>query len=545
MGRIAKKISGDDGMVFIRADANETIASGHMMRCMTIARELIHMNEEVEFLLSDESSVSLLKKDFKYQILNTYWESPDTKAEIDLLKEILIDCRERKNTLPVLLVDSYYVDNRYFTKLRPFAKLVFIDDLFEDIYDVDVLINYTVTHELFNYKQKYAKSHTRLLLGTQYAPLREQFLISRQNLNIGKRKPQGKLQVLFMCGGSDPFDFLSHFLSRAIQDQYFGDYDYHVISGAYNPHWEKIQKLSQEHENIYFYRNVENMAEKMEKCDIAVSAAGTTLYECCAIGLPTIFFCMADNQEYDIDIFSRDGKMIYAGDIRSEKETVIQQILLQLHSLKCSEIHRKTMSQKVWSIVDGYGARRIANALKRLLEIGNFFEPAMEDVTLKIGTKNDFDFYYSLKCERSDKYWMGFRENPVRQSLYECFITRISDEQNKEGGGTKLIKMISRLGENTGYVQFTFNETSIELGISIAERFQRLGIGTKAIGCAVEFLERIGEKREIFARIREDNAASLKCFAKNGFIETNEYELVFYPYIERKIKRIRYIKRKQ
>ena len=167
----------------------------------------------------------------------------------------------------------------------------------------------------------------------------------------------------------------------------------------------------------------------------------------------------------------------------------------------------------------------------------------MEDMILKIGTENDFDFYYSLKCERSDKYWMGFRENPVRQSLYECFITRIPDGQNR-AGGAKLIKMISRLGENVGYVQFTFNDTSIELGISIAERFQGLGIGTKAIRCAVEYLESIGEKREIFARIREDNVASQKCFAKSGFIETDKYEIVFYPYIEREIKLVRFVKQK-
>ena len=369
-------------MVFIRVDANETIASGHMMRCMTIAKELVRMNEEVEFLLSDERSAPLLKNAFQYQILHTRWENPNTETEIGLLKKILTDCQENKHTLPVLLVDSYYVDNRYFTKLRPFAKLAFMDDLFEDIYDVDLLINYTITHELFNYREKYRKSHIRLLLGAEYTPLREQFLVSRQKLN--QRKPQDshtqKLQVLLMCGGGDSFDFLSHFLSLAIRDQYFGDYDYHVVSGAYNPYWEKIQRLSQKHENIYFYRNIENMAELMEKCDAAVSAAGTTLYECCAMGLPTIFFCMADNQEYDIDIFSRDGKMIYAGDIRSEKEAVIQQVLLQLHILKCSKSLRDEMSRKVRSIVDGYGSRRIANVLKRILEIGSFFELADNEI---------------------------------------------------------------------------------------------------------------------------------------------------------------------
>ncbi|MCR5796546.1 MAG: hypothetical protein K6G63_01315 [Eubacterium sp.] len=34
----------------------------------------------------------------------------------------------------------------------------------------------------------------------------------------------------------------------------------------------------------------------MQKCDIAISAAGSTLYELCACGVPTITYTTADNQ---------------------------------------------------------------------------------------------------------------------------------------------------------------------------------------------------------------------------------------------------------
>lgn len=37
------------------------------------------------------------------------------------------------------------------------------------------------------------------------------------------------------------------------------------------------------------YENISNINEVMRMCDIAVSAAGNTLYELCAVGTPTIF----------------------------------------------------------------------------------------------------------------------------------------------------------------------------------------------------------------------------------------------------------------
>ena len=48
-------------MVFIRADANDYIATGHIMRCRTIAYRLAELGEKVEFLVSDEESTKLLE----------------------------------------------------------------------------------------------------------------------------------------------------------------------------------------------------------------------------------------------------------------------------------------------------------------------------------------------------------------------------------------------------------------------------------------------------------------------------------------------------
>ena len=42
-------------LVYIRTDGNETIATGHLMRCLSIARALKKRGAAVAFLVSDDT----------------------------------------------------------------------------------------------------------------------------------------------------------------------------------------------------------------------------------------------------------------------------------------------------------------------------------------------------------------------------------------------------------------------------------------------------------------------------------------------------------
>ena len=64
-------------MIIIRTDANKTIATGHLMRTLAIAKECHNLRAPVCFVLADNESADLLKKfypnwqDFNIHILNT------------------------------------------------------------------------------------------------------------------------------------------------------------------------------------------------------------------------------------------------------------------------------------------------------------------------------------------------------------------------------------------------------------------------------------------------------------------------------------------
>lgn len=358
-------------MVEIRVDANTEIATGHMMRCMTIARELIKRQEPVRFLVSNEASVRLLKEnELPYHILHTDFRQLYTKQELVSMKQILEQEYVKQQKRPLLFVDSYFVTKEYFQELRPYARLGVIDDLQEEIYAVDLLINYSMNDPQSYYKERYSGSDTRLLIGPYYTPLREQFQIPcRYQERLAQAAAGGsRLQVLVICGGGDTGDFLFPFLEYAIKQGGREEYEFHVVLGAYNPYRERILNLAKSVPCIHTYQNVRNMAELMGRCDVAVSAAGTVLYECCGMGLPTIFFCLAENQVTSIAAFSRDNRMLYAGDLRKDKDAVIRKIGEELHRLKDAPELRSRMSKQTSSLVDGYGASRIVDAMQEILE---------------------------------------------------------------------------------------------------------------------------------------------------------------------------------
>ena len=340
-------------MVGIRADANDIVATGHIMRCMTIAEQIQKQGEKVLFFLADEYGGSmLLERGFEYVVLHSDWEYPLT--EIEKFAEEII-----KYGIHTVLFDSYRMTKDYFVGLRTSVsdtvRFAYVDDLFEDSYPVDVVINYNAYYTQFSYEAVYPQT-TKLCLGPTYVPLREEF--GTDTVLEGSDN-----SVLLSCGGGDALQSLHGILEQAVRDERFSKTKFHVVVGRYHQKKELLDKLAGEYDNIALHHNVSNMSELMETCQIAVSAAGTMLYELCAMGRPTVFFITADNQRYDSVFFAEDERMVFAGDIRKDRERCICRILNGMHALLKDSSMRMVMKEKLRQVTDGKGAERIAKVL--------------------------------------------------------------------------------------------------------------------------------------------------------------------------------------
>lgn len=378
-------------MVVIRADANSKIGMGHVMRCLSVADALLKRGEEVLFVTADDTPVPLLtKKGIPYRVLHTNYA--DMEAELPELWEVLRELPQgaespdatlaQKNTS--ILVDSYYVTEKYLAALKKRITTIYMDDIYAFSYPVDMLINYNIYGEEMGYEKDAAFADTKLLLGTEYVPLREEFSAgagyaqSRKELSaetenvtpaedrLHQTAEQGRTAdggILITTGGSDSFNLAGQLLMEAMKYDALKEKEYHVVSGSLNPHIGELQALAQKHENIHIHCNVTNMAELMAESKVALSAGGSTLYELCAMGVPVIAFSFAENQERLVQTFVKRGIAQYGGNYRTDGNKMIQNTIAGLETLLEDKNLRSEYRKKARTLVDGKGAERIAEAL--------------------------------------------------------------------------------------------------------------------------------------------------------------------------------------
>ena len=79
--------------------------------------------------------------------------------------------------------------------------------------------------------------------------------------------------------------------------------------------------------------------------------------------VPTVFFVSADNQKYDSEFFAAEERMLFAGDIRENREACLETVCSQLKEILEDRAMRRRMKRKLYEVTDGKGARRIAEAI--------------------------------------------------------------------------------------------------------------------------------------------------------------------------------------
>lgn len=337
-------------MIIVRADANSFIGTGHIMRCKTIATSLREIGVEVVFVTSDNEANEIIKNSgFENTILDSSWD--DLESEIPLFLDVI-----KKYNPTLVLVDSYCVTKTYFESIKNNTRIAYIDDLNKECWPVDILINYNIYSSVYDYSS-YDNTNTSLLLGTSFAPLRTEFVnVNPKSIN---NKPK---KILISAGGSDPENITGLIIESLVDEVDFKDIEFHFLVGSLNKRIDSIRKLALNHNNVVLHINSFNISELMKYSDIAVSASGTTLYELCACGVPTITYVLADNQLIAANQFSKEGIMINIGDCRNDADFINRMRNEIIRLINDSEL-RSSISTIMQNLVDGEGSMRIAKEL--------------------------------------------------------------------------------------------------------------------------------------------------------------------------------------
>jgi UDP-2,4-diacetamido-2,4,6-trideoxy-beta-L-altropyranose hydrolase len=346
--------------VLIRADASPTIGSGHIARCLTLARVLREQGSHVAFAcrrLSGHRLDALQGEGFETFALPERYVDEDPQQAIEAMLpwqadiDALDDLLEGHAGFDWIIADHYGLDHHWQTAARRWApRIAAVDDLASRRYSVDLLLNQNLSGLSENYAPLLPDG-CRTLLGPRYAMLREEFRCPA--IEIGARVRR----VLVNFGGFDAA-MQTHHAMLALAD--FAQLEVDFVAGADNPAWAPMQALAETRPHWRLHSFVSDFYQRMTAADLFIGAGGGTSWERAAMGLPTICIAVSNNQQANGEVMAAAGAHVFMG---AREQVSVEQLRQAIGFVSENFYLRQSLAERSRQLVDGRGALRVAAAL--------------------------------------------------------------------------------------------------------------------------------------------------------------------------------------
>jgi len=346
--------------IVFRVDASFQIGVGHVMRCLAIAKIFQNQGSDIHFICRNHQGNlidKIIKEGFNVFILELSSEFKSNKNWLgDSQSKDSYECSKvfKKIRPDWLIIDHYCIDQEWQIVAREYCKkILVIDDLADRVHECDVLLDQTFGCQDFEYSHL-IPDECKLLLGSKYAILRPEFLELR-SLSLNRRKSFDLKKILISMGGADPMNSTCQVLDELSKIDLPNTTEVTIILGASSTHLDTVKaKANRLIYNTTVKTNIDNMAETMANSDLGIGACGTSTWERCCLGLPSIQIVTAENQK-------KIAKNLESQDIVkivNSFDELVPSINYMINNLS-------KYSNKSKSIIDGKG-------LMRLVEILNY-----------------------------------------------------------------------------------------------------------------------------------------------------------------------------
>jgi UDP-2,4-diacetamido-2,4,6-trideoxy-beta-L-altropyranose hydrolase len=360
-------------VVVFRVDASFEIGSGHVMRCLSLANALRQLGVGCFFICREHPGnliehirqqgfevytlpiVDGFKQDkgsvgssipIHSEWLGSTWQN-DAVASLALLNDLKPSW---------VFVDHYALDERWESFVRPSCRFLGVmDDLHDRPHNCDLLVDQTLglTSEIYS---SLVPVSCETLVGAEYALLRPEFQVLRK-ASIARRDSSPMLKHIFVnLGGVDKNNVTCRVLEGIEQSVLPNDCKVTVVMGVTSQHVNQVKTMAGScRMNVSVLVGANNMAELMSAADIAIGAAGSTTWERCCLGLPSIMVVLAENQRDIAKQLSNRGIADVVFNINTDFENDIANALNCLTPKKLD-----LLSHASRRVTDGGGAAFVA-----------------------------------------------------------------------------------------------------------------------------------------------------------------------------------------
>ena len=364
-----------------RADASLLMGSGHVMRCLTLADALTTQGAQCHFISREHPghllglirqrgfAVTALPAVIPPLTANTQngserptepvhapWLGCDWQTDADQTRAILAKLQP-----DWLVVDHYALDQRWETALRPnFQQLMVIDDLADRPHQCDLLLDQNLGRQPEEYANL-VPAHCKLLTGPQYALLRPEFATLRAHSLQRRQQPVLK-QVLITMGGVDQSNATGLVLQALKDCTLHQDCRISVVMGLQAPWVQQVRAQARDMPWVTeVLVNISDMAQCMADSDLAIGAAGSTSWERCCLGLPTLMVVLADNQRLGAQALQEAQAALLIGDVSD----IAMQLPIAINA-SASHYRLQEMSIAAAKITNGQGLVKVLKAMRVL-----------------------------------------------------------------------------------------------------------------------------------------------------------------------------------
>ncbi len=496
--------------IAIRVDASKKIGTGHFMRCFTLGVALQKQGHFVRIVsrYMPEHLIEMITNnglDFKLMNFRGYDAQCGDLAhsswlgvsqEVDA-KDTLLSLNDKE--WDCVVVDHYALDMKWEKILRESIKFVFvIDDLADRRHECDVLLDQNLYSDMKTRYVGKVPSHCKLLLGPNFALLRDDFLKMRKD---AKLRDGNVNRLLVFFGGIDANNYTGQTIN-ALVEYSFKELKVDVVLGRQHQYLKEIKAVCEENDfNCFVETN--RMAELMLKADMAIGAGGISLWERCCLGLPTLVVSTAENQYKQLVDSANDGLVYFIED----KTDFIEKLNYHLRALIENNYLRKVISSKSLETVDGRGLFRIMKSLTQ------------GSVKVKVATMEDAKRIFQWR-NHSDIRKASKNKNEISWDEHFKWFTK---QMQSDHCVPPLIGYLDDIA--IGAVRFDIKGDRAEVSIYLAPEKLGSGLGGSLLRSAELWLAENSENIiGIHANVLGENERSGQMFLNSGYhIESVNY----------------------
>jgi len=492
--------------VLLLADGGGAMGVGHVIRSLALAEAAVAAGHEVVVAGHFEGSFVLAQlADAPVEVVQL--AGPLAGHGLQPVIDVLTDRRP-----DVVHVDSYEAPAR----LRELGEVVLsnVEDGTFGRRAADVVVDPTLGAALVARRDD---GSTWLLRGSRYAPMRQRVIDARRAREIGTALETPSTadgvarRVLVVMGGTDP----ARLAPAALELLASTALALEVTVIAVGENAERVRAAARGSAlSLRVLAPVDDLAAIMSGQDLVVSAAGTSVWELCCIGVPMALIWAVDNQRDGYDRLVASGaalglggpELAQAGRHRDEHAAAL------LRAALTDSRRRGDLGRTGRDVVDGLGAWRVVRTWEQALRVGQGALPGSIPLTARPAGMDDGRLLWQWRNDPATR--AGSRS--CAEVTWQEHVGWLSASLARSD---RVLLVVEQALVPVGTVRWDLEgQGQWEVSITVAPERRGQSLARPLLDAGEMALSKGTEVTAYLAVVHVDNAASVRLFESSAYV---------------------------